>query len=377
MKLILFITVLLISGLPGFGQNVPGDFSSKKKAIHLNTGIDLKYLDEGNPKGEPVLFLHGYTDTSRSFKLLMDELSGINNDVRMIIPDLRGHGETSMPDAAKCRNFPEQCFTPKKFSEDIIDLLNQLKIKKIHVVGHSMGSVIAQELALSYSERVKGIVLIGTYVDGSNCSAIQDFLMAEMLEKNWRTILEKKPGFNWPADAYLLTPNDLGKGVQEFVRDNWVVEVSANSDFVNSILPETLVVPLGTWIGAIRELGAVDNATRLEKLKVPTLILWSSQDSFILASDQAVVKTAFGKAAQLNNIPVFHKTYGKLSPPEDGISFQDLGHNLHWAAPKEVAADIDSFLRKGQPIANTPYANPENVKEILVDREPKVLQLRQ
>jgi hypothetical protein len=45
----------------------------------------------------------------------------------------------------------------------------------------------------------------------------------------------------------------------------------------------------------------------------------------------------------------------------------DLGHNLQWAAAVEVAGDIDSFIRTGKPLTGIPYANPANIRGMLVE----------
>ena len=121
---------------------------------------------------------------------------------------------------------------------------------------------------------------------------------------------------------------------------------------------------------------SADNRSLIvQNLKIPTLILWASQDAIMLQSDQELVKETFSAAARKNKIAVLYKTYGKLGLPEAGTAFNEVGHNLHWAAPKQVALDIDSFMENGYPIDNLPYANPLNVKEILIESKANVLQL--
>src|SRR5688572_33355692 len=98
MKTIVTLVAFIFSSL-AFGQNTFADFNRQKRVIELNTGICMKYIDTGNPNGTPLVLLHGYTDTSRSFQLLIQDLLRINRNIRIIAPDLRGHGETSMPNA--------------------------------------------------------------------------------------------------------------------------------------------------------------------------------------------------------------------------------------------------------------------------------------
>jgi len=308
--------------------------------------------------GPQLLLLHGYTDTSRSFQLLMEDLRRVNKNLRILAPDLRGHGETSMPDAMVCKYDPKKCFTPKLFAEDIIDLMDQLCIDKIHVAGHSMGSIIAQELALTYPNRIVSITLIETFVDGSACETIQDFLIADLIETEYRCILEEKFKAEWPSDAYGVLPMNMGETVAEYLRENWVVEALAAEDFLDVVFQETIKIPLGTWIGAIKSLGEVDYRSALENLKVPTMILWATQDVVTSAKDQILVKSAFQSAEKSNGTKVIYKTYGEFASRPAGHPITDLGHNVHWAVPREVANDIYSFITNGYGIITPPYTNP-------------------
>ena len=371
------VTLLLIISTIAFGQDKYSEYLNSKKTIGLSTGIRMSYIDMGDPKGKPVILLHGYTDTSRSFQLLIEELLKISTDLRIIAPDLRGHGDSSQPDAKLCSSNPEKCFTQDLFAKDIVDLMNQLKITEAVLVGHSMGSVVAQTLASNYSERFSRLVLIGTFVSGKDCVGISQFLLKELVEGNWKSILEKQNSFNWPSDAYTTTPAEMGEGVKTFLKDNWVTETCAPTDFVDAVYPETIGVKVGTWIGSIRMQASADNRRLIvQNLKIPTLILWASQDVIMLQSDQELVKETFSAAARKNKISVLYKTYGKLGLPEAGTSFNEVGHNLHWAAPKQVASDIHSFMKYGYPIDNLPYANPLNPKEILIESKANVFQLK-
>jgi pimeloyl-ACP methyl ester carboxylesterase len=364
------ILLSLALALPLFACSQQTDpfaaFSAQKKSVTLRTGITMKYAEAGNPLGTPVILLHGYTDSGRSFQFVMPALEKENPQLRIIAPDLRGHGESSMPDSAECIENPETCFEPADFAADIVALMDQLNIPKAHIVGHSMGSIVAQELVLSHSGRVNGLVLIGTFVSGKECSACP--FLSELVELSWRAELEKSPGFHWPADAWSLTPNDLGEDAMAFLQNFWVVDMVAADAFAQAILPETANVKLGTWIGVIKALAQMDNREALKNLKKPTLILWATQDNAFLAEpDQQLVKEAFQTAAETNGTRVVYKTYGKTPLPSSGMQESDLGHNLHWGAPDEVAADIASFIQTGFPTPGLPYANPNNIKQVLIE----------
>jgi pimeloyl-ACP methyl ester carboxylesterase len=210
---------------------------------------------------------------------VIEDIKKINGDIRVIAPDLRGHGDTSMPDMATFKNTPKNCFALDLFAADIINLMDQLCIEKFHVVGHSMGSVIAQTLAINYRDRVTSMVLIATFVNGKECSVSHNFLLEGLIENDWKCMLEERLSADWPGDVYMVKPVNMGENVINYLREKWVVEPGAVKDFLESIFPETLKIPLGTWIGAVKALGKIDYSTALRKLNIPILILWGSEDN--------------------------------------------------------------------------------------------------
>jgi pimeloyl-ACP methyl ester carboxylesterase len=357
------------------GPNRFAAFANKKRTVSLPTGITMKYVDTGNPKGIPIVLLHGYTDSSRSFQLVIEALQQ-NRNLRIVAPDLRGHGGSSLPTGALYRQHPEKGYTPALFANDTIALMNHLGIKKAHIAGHSLGSVIAQELSIQYPERIYSQTLINTFVRGTKNPAINEFIVTQILEKTWRPLLEKQKDFRWPQDAWMILPKDLGKPAQQFLETAWVSDPIADDKFVQVIRSETERVPLGTWIGVIKALATLDNMHRLKNLKVPTLILWSTQDNLLLASpDQEWVKSAFRRAAETNGTPVFYKVYGKVPLPASGMQETDLGHNLPWGAPKEVAADLLAFVMSRKPQKGLPFANPRNIKQVVTDHTQSKIEI--
>ena len=346
MKIKLTFLIIIFSLSLGAAQDKFDTFNEQKKSRDLRTGICMSYIDTGNRGGTPILFLHGYTDTSRSCQLVIQDLLKINDNARIIAPDLRGHGQSSMPDEEQCKDAPENCFSPEKFADDVLDLLDQLQIENVHVVGHSMGSIIAQNLALNNSHRVTSMVLIGTFVSGNTCASIRDFLLGELVETDWRCLMEERFNANWPADAYSFLPLNMGDRVVNYLKQNWVVEAGAAREFLDAIFPETLRIPLGTWIGTIRGLNEVDNRQELKKLKTPTLILWGMDDKLTDPKDQEKVKAAFLAATKSSGTEVIYKVYTEQSLLTSSCPAIEPGHNLHWAAHQSVTDDINDFVAK-------------------------------
>jgi len=90
----------------------------------------------------------------------------------------------------------------------------------------------------------------------------------------------------------------------------------------------------------------------LQTLAVPTLVLWGSEDFYLDRASQDRLMDSLRQASQTHTGMYFYwKQYGRRSLPPSGDKHQadDIGHNLSWEAPRQLAADIDSFIRKGAP----------------------------
>ena len=108
--------------------------------------IDVGYKMFG--EGEPIVLITGYGATMDLW--CPEMLAGLASHYKVIIFDNRGMGKTTASDKE---------FTIELFAEDTADLMNTLNINHAHVAGWSMGSYIAQELALKYPEKVDKLIL--------------------------------------------------------------------------------------------------------------------------------------------------------------------------------------------------------------------------
>ena len=348
----------------------------QKRKLLLPTGITVSYVEAGSPTGEPVVFLHGLSDTSRSFFQTLEALQKIDAGLRLFALDARGHGDSSLPAGPECPAAPERCFGVADFAKDVLAFMDAKGLRRVHLVGHSMGSAHAQHLALEHPARIEKLVLIGTFANGVGSPAINAFLIGEMLEGRWKAALARRPGFRWPADAYRLTSLEVDPGILEWNRKYWVVDPVADPELLRAVNPETARAPLGTWIGTLRSLAAFDNRDALKRLGVPTLVIWATQDNAFSASDQAELRASLDAAAAACRTSYVYKTYGKQALPASGQQESDIGHNVQWGAPRAVAADIAAFLETGRPTPDLPFADPTNVSRVLTDRGAASVEVR-
>jgi pimeloyl-ACP methyl ester carboxylesterase len=111
--------------------------------------MDLAYADEG--PGPVVILLHGFPLSKSMWE---EQLSGIGSIYRVIAPDLRGFGESPVP---------EGVYTMDAMADDVVELLETLEIMGPVVVGGlSMGGYVALSIAARYPTRVKALILMDT-----------------------------------------------------------------------------------------------------------------------------------------------------------------------------------------------------------------------
>lgn len=115
-------------------------------------GIKLHYLTAG--KGDPVILLHGYAQNSHMWRPLIPELARTHT---VIAPDLRGFGQSDKPASG---------YEKKSMAQDIHALASSLGAKKVILVGHDIGLMVAYAYAAQYPTEVERIVLMDAFLPG-------------------------------------------------------------------------------------------------------------------------------------------------------------------------------------------------------------------
>jgi pimeloyl-ACP methyl ester carboxylesterase len=104
-------------------------------------GVSLRYRDVGT--GDPIIFIHGYTATLES---MLGVANALPADYRKVALDIRGFGRST--------KFSEPSRFGQGMVDDVIHLMDELKIQRAHLVGHSMGALIAANVVAKYPARV-------------------------------------------------------------------------------------------------------------------------------------------------------------------------------------------------------------------------------
>src|SRR5688500_13651376 len=254
----------------------------------LTTRVRLRYVEQGDAWGAPLLFLHGFTDSSLSFMPLMPYLPA---SIRAIVPDQRGHGESDRP---------RDGYAPQDFARDALALMDALGIERATLVGHSMGTFVAREAALAAPDRVASLMLIAPGATGRG-AAVREL---------------------WQMVETMVDPVDVAF-VREFQASTIHRPVAA--EFFNKVVEESLKVPARVWRAALWQLVAIESAERCRGIGCPTHILWGDQDSTFLRGEQDVPR--------------------RIIPDTTLGVVHGVGHAVHWEAPEFVAQRLRALVR--------------------------------
>jgi len=162
-------------------------------------GVKIRYTDQG--QGEPVLLIHGFGANLDIQWALPGIVGALAKDHRVIAYDNRGHGKSGKPHDPKAYGMA--------LVEDPVRLLDHLKIKKAHVVGYSMGAMIAAKLLTTHPDRLRTATL------GGGGPAVQDEKRARFAEQLAES-LEQGKGIGPLLEA--LTPAGKPKPSPEQIK---------------------------------------------------------------------------------------------------------------------------------------------------------------
>ncbi len=254
--------------------------------IQVASGVRLRYAEQGNADGHPIILLHGYSDSWFSFSRLLPLLPASYHAYAL---DQHGHGDSDRP---------AHGYTMADFAADVVAFMDALGLPSATVVGHSMGALVAQELALAAPQRVARLILLG---GGSHIRAPEVFELQRAIDS-----------FEDPVPIEF---------VQEFQASTIYHPVP--TAFLEQVVAESMKLPARVWHSALAGCLDVDYTARLKQIQMPALLLRGEQDALFLAGQDAL-------AAGLPNATV--------------QLYRETGHALHWERPEQVAHDIEEFI---------------------------------
>jgi tetratricopeptide (TPR) repeat protein len=146
------------------GAPLHSDGALAERHVDLPDGTRLMYVERGDADGTPVVLLHGYTDSMRSYQRVLPHLP---QSLRIFAVTQRGHGGSDKPEGS---------YTSDVFARDVAAFLDSLGLERAVIVGHSMGSTVAQRFAVEYPQRTQALVLEGAFMPRPANAEVRKFL---------------------------------------------------------------------------------------------------------------------------------------------------------------------------------------------------------
>lgn len=241
----------------------------------------------GETGGVPVVMLHGLSDSAFSFSRLLPLLP---HEWRIVLPDLRGHGHSPKPAGD---------YSMDALAADVIHTLESRGIRQAVLCGHSLGSFIAQRIAVQAPALTAGLILMGSFNDPAT-----------------------PPVGQLASEAELLSDPVPRKFIREFQRS--ALHLSVPEDFFERVVEESLLLPAHVWRTIVPALTSAGVTKGLEQLRVPALLIWGELDAFFPADEQAALARRLAHAA-VHILP-------------------GVGHTPHWEVPEACALLICGFV---------------------------------
>jgi len=248
---------------------------------------DIFVEDVGS--GTPLVLVHGFLGSSEMWQ---PQINFFKDDFRVIVPALPGFGKSQAINS--CNSI--QCM-----ARSILDSLNRKNIKNFHLLGHSMGGMVVQEMTRLASEKIFKLICYGTGPRGNIPGRFETMdetrkkLKVEGLESTAHRIAK-----TWFIEGdkakYFYLCSDAGKQTSIEAADNGLVAMK-------------------NWSG-------VDE---LKNIKNKTLIIWGDQD----------------KAYNYNQV----ETLNSYIPDSELRIIKDCSHNVHLEKPAEFNKIVKEFLR--------------------------------
>jgi 3-oxoadipate enol-lactonase len=258
-------------------------------------GFRMHYEDHG--RGEPVVFLHGFTLDSR----MWDAQRGIAKKHRMIVADMRFHGRSEAPE--------DSTFTLAQAADDVRALLDHLKISRAHLVGLSMGGGYALETAVRYPERISSLTLASPSIQGIKTPPEA---MAAFMKGVAAYPKEGADGFRraWLADPLFAQVN--AKPARR--RELEAMVGAYNVDALFRVMAQRKPEPQPSQLDHLGE------------VKAPTLVMVGALDAphMIQAGEEAA----------------------KGIPGAQKIVYAGAGHLINMEQPDKFTRDLEAFLKR-------------------------------
>lgn len=261
----LSLLLLLSMTLWAFGQGSPDPLSMPSKNVKIS-GVNLHFVETG--KGPAILFLHGLGGSWRDWSA---NLPAFASNYRVMAMDFPGFGQSDKPEVR---------YSIEWLTDVVESFLREQEINQVNLVGHSMGGVVALNVASQPESRVKNLVIIDAVGIGNK----SEFLAYAMSKKIMGPDTEWEPVENFLQSQFRAMADDLIEKQKP---------QTARELFESLRIPITgqPLVPMTPEVQMTASIFDFDIRPKLASIQQPTLILWGAKDPVASPQDASFLHT--------------------------------------------------------------------------------------
>jgi len=262
------------------------------RATMISVGdVTLAYHEYGS--GYPVIFINGLASAMDTWNPPVIEK--ISKHFRVIVFDNRGTGYAG---------FSDEPFSVPLFAKDTANLLDALGIARAHVLGFSMGACIAQELALTFPEKVNQLILVAGDFGGADALKASPDIFARLIDKSGTMEEVAHRMFS------LLFPPAWLENHDPLLYCPEVEEVTSTENCTRQL------TAFSGWQGSF---------SRLENIRSPTLVITGDKDAIVPPENSRLISSRI--------------------PGAELVTFHGGGHGLMYQCPDRFSQTVLTFLK--------------------------------
>ena len=293
------------------------------RKVPLKTGVTLNVALAGPADAPPVILLHGFPESHRTWRGLVPLLQ---DKFRLVMPDQRGFGGSDRPQDVKD-------YGADILVDDIFALAEALGIGRFALVGHDWGGAISWPAALRNDPRLTRLAVINaphpvifqkSLIEDPDQRAASQYItafrtpgFAQAAEAmGWDKLFDKS--FSGHVDFSIVSPEERAQYVTEWsVPDGFKAMLNWYRAAQVVVPPPGVEVPVPGWI-----------LNAFPKVRVPTLVIWGMKDKALL--------------------PIQLEGLDELVDDLTVARIPDAGHFVPWEKPEAVASVLKPFLETSQ-----------------------------
>ncbi len=287
--------------------------------IALSTGVELDIWMAGDPDNPPIIFLHGFPESHRTWR---HQIAVLSDRFWCIAPDQRGYARSSKPEGVEAYSVPN-------LVADVFALADALGIERFTLAAHDWGGAIGWAAALSQPDRVARLIIANaphpyvmqrTLRDSRAQREASQYVRVFRDEALERRIAEN--GFDWFFDHSFmrhLTRDQVSDEERAIYLEQWSQPGAMHAMF-NWYRASPMNVP--PVDGPVPPMPFLDKP--FPKLKMPVLVIWGMADPALLPCQIE------GLENHVDDLTI--------------VRIEGAGHFVPWEAPDAVTAAMQAFV---------------------------------